>query len=54
VAEVAKRLGIPRSSLYNKIRKYRITHDRKSELANGESDERGDVDLPEPFADNNS
>jgi DNA-binding NtrC family response regulator len=50
VPEVAKRLGIPRSSLYNKIRQYRIDHDTKTELADGESGQRADDEIPEPFA----
>jgi len=49
VPEVAKRLGIPRSSLYNKIRQYRIDHDAKTELG-GESGPRADDELPKPFA----
>jgi DNA-binding NtrC family response regulator len=42
VPEVAKRLGIPRSSLYNKIRQYRIDHDARTELADGESGQPAD------------
>jgi DNA-binding NtrC family response regulator len=50
VPEVAKKLGIPRSSLYNKIRQYRIDHDSKTELPPAESGERGDAAMAEPFA----
>jgi DNA-binding NtrC family response regulator len=46
VPEVAKRLGIPRSSLYNKIRQYRIDHDAKTELADGESGQPVDIEIP--------
>jgi len=51
VPAVAKRLGIPRSSLYNKIRQYRIDLDAKAELADGESGQGTDAEIPEPFAD---
>jgi DNA-binding NtrC family response regulator len=54
VPEVAKRLGIPRSSLYNKIKQYRIDHDSKTELPPAESGEPGDAGMPEPFADKRS
>jgi DNA-binding NtrC family response regulator len=47
VPEVAKRLGIPRSSLYNKIKQYRIDHDAKAEL-DGESSQAADDEIPEP------
>jgi DNA-binding NtrC family response regulator len=50
VPEVAKRLGIPRSSLYNKIRQYRIDHDAKAEPANDDSGQKADEEIPEPFA----
>jgi DNA-binding NtrC family response regulator len=54
VPEVAKRLGIPRSSLYNKIRQYRIDQDAKAELADGESGQPLNAEIPEPFADKSS
>jgi transcriptional regulator with PAS, ATPase and Fis domain len=54
VPEVAKRLGIPRSSLYNKIRQYRIDHDTKTELLAAASSERGDAEMPEPIVDKRS
>jgi DNA-binding NtrC family response regulator len=54
VPEVAKRLGIPRSSLYNKIRRYRIDHDAKTELADGDSGQGADAEIPQPFADKSS
>jgi DNA-binding NtrC family response regulator len=41
VPEAAKRLGIPRSSLYNKIKQYRIVHDLKTVSSAGESDNAG-------------
>ncbi len=51
VPEAAKMLGIPRSSLYNKIKQYRIGHDLKTELPAAESGERVDAEMQEPFAD---
>jgi DNA-binding NtrC family response regulator len=54
VPEVAKRLGIPRSSLYNKIRQYRIDHDTKTELLAAASSERGDAEMPEQIVDKRS
>jgi hypothetical protein len=54
VPELAKRLGIPRSSLYNKIRQYRIDNDAKTELADGESGQPADAETPESFADKRS
>jgi DNA-binding NtrC family response regulator len=54
VPEAAKRLGIPRSSLYNKIKQYRIVHDLKTASSAAESDTRVDVETPERFADKSS
>jgi len=54
VPEAAKRLGIPRSSLYNKIRQYRIDHDPKAELPAAASDAGVDAEMPERFADKRS
>jgi DNA-binding NtrC family response regulator len=54
VPEVAKRLGIPRSSLYNKIRQHRIDHETKTELSAAASSERGDAEMPEPLVDKRS
>jgi DNA-binding NtrC family response regulator len=54
VPEAAKRLGIPRSSLYNKIKQYRIVHDLKTPSSAAESDTRVDAETPERFADKNS
>jgi len=54
VPEVAKKLGIPRSSLYNKIRQYRIDQDAKTELEDGESSQRADDEISEPFAEKSS
>jgi DNA-binding NtrC family response regulator len=54
VPEVAKKLGIPRSSLYNKIKQYRIGHDPKTRLPAAVSGERVDAETPEPFADKSS
>jgi DNA-binding NtrC family response regulator len=54
VPEVAKRLGIPRSSLYNKIRQYRIEHNAKTERADGESGQPADAETPGRFADKSS
>jgi DNA-binding NtrC family response regulator len=54
VPEAAKRLGIPRSSLYNKIKQYRIVHDLKTTPSAAESDTRVDAETPEHFADKSS
>jgi DNA-binding NtrC family response regulator len=54
VPEAAKRLGIPRSSLYNKIKQYRIVHDLKTASSAAESDTRVDTETPERFADKSS
>src|ERR1700733_8859383 len=54
VPEAAKRLGIPRSSLYNKIKQYRIGHDAKTTSSAAESDTRVDAEVPERFADKSS
>jgi DNA-binding NtrC family response regulator len=54
VPEAAKRLGIPRSSLYNKIKQYRIIHDLKTASSAAESDTRVDAEGPERFADKSS
>jgi DNA-binding NtrC family response regulator len=54
VPEAAKRLGIPRSSLYNKIKQYRIVHDLKTTPLAAESDTRVDAETPERFADKSS
>jgi DNA-binding NtrC family response regulator len=54
VPEVAKRLGIPRSSLYNKIKQYRIGHDPKIAQPAAASDMRIDAGMPERFADKSS
>jgi DNA-binding NtrC family response regulator len=54
VPEAAKRLGIPRSSLYNKIKQHRIGHDTKPELPVSASGARADAEMPERFADKSS
>jgi DNA-binding NtrC family response regulator len=54
VPEAAKRLGIPRSSLYNKIKQYRIGHDAKTTPSGAESDTQVDTETPERFADKSS
>jgi DNA-binding NtrC family response regulator len=54
VPEAAKRLGIPRSSLYNKIKQYRISHDPKAESSAAPSDKGVDAEMPERFADKTS
>src|ERR1700691_274852 len=54
VPEAAKRLGVPRSSLYNKIKQYRIGHDAKTTSSAAESDTRVDAEVPERFADKSS
>ena len=43
VPEAAKRLGIPRSSLYHKMKQHRIGHDIKAKLPPGASDARVDA-----------
>jgi DNA-binding NtrC family response regulator len=50
VPEAAKTLGIPRSSLYNKIKQYRIGHDPKTTSSAAESDTRVNAEMPERFA----
>ena len=54
VPEAAKALGIPRSSLYNKIKQYRIGHDPKIELPAAASDARVEAETPVGFADKSS
>src|ERR1022692_410970 len=54
VPEAAKALGIPRSSLYNKIKQYRIGHDGKIELPAAASDARVEAETPVGFADKSS
>jgi DNA-binding NtrC family response regulator len=54
VPEAAKRLGIPRSSLYNKIKQHRIGQDTKPELPVAASGARADAEMPERFADKSS
>jgi transcriptional regulator with PAS, ATPase and Fis domain len=54
VPEVAKRLGIPRSSLYNKIRQYRIDHDAKTEIADGGFVQPADAEILVPITDKSS
>jgi DNA-binding NtrC family response regulator len=54
VPETAKRLGIPRSSLYNKIKQYRMGHDAKTASSAAKSDTQVDAEIPERFADKTS
>jgi transcriptional regulator with PAS, ATPase and Fis domain len=54
VPEAAKRLGIPRSSLYNKIKQHRIGHDPKTKLPPAASDAGADAEMPEWFANQSS
>jgi DNA-binding NtrC family response regulator len=54
VPEAAKKLGIPRSSLYNKIKQYRIGQDPKPVLPAAASGSRADAETPERFADKSS
>jgi DNA-binding NtrC family response regulator len=53
VPEAAKRLGIPRSSLYNKIKQYRISVGPKSESMAGYSQVPVSSELQEPAASKN-
>jgi|HubBroStandDraft_2_1064218.scaffolds.fasta_scaffold14486_3 DNA-binding NtrC family response regulator len=54
VPEAAKKLGIPRSSLYNKIKQYRIGHDPKTDSSAAEPDTQVDAEIPERFANKTS
>jgi DNA-binding NtrC family response regulator len=54
VPEAAKALGIPRSSLYNKIKQYRIAHEPKPELPPTASDARVESEMPERWPERHS
>jgi DNA-binding NtrC family response regulator len=54
VPEAARRLGIPRSSLYNKIKQYRIGQSPKIDSRAAAADSRNDAKEPERLADKSS